>query len=195
MIGFVAGNVGQQMGGWFANPIASSQDVVDLKIRIPALGATIYARAGAQVQQVPGNQIKEFLGNGMLDATDWVGPYEDEKMGFHEVVQNYYQPGWHEPSTPLALYMNLNVYNSLPDDLRGAIERAAARTTEWSLADTQAKNQEALTRLLAAGVQVQDFPQAVLDTMEAHMEAFHADEQAANPDYATIYDSWNAYRQ
>ena len=194
MIAFLAGNTGVQMGGWFHKEINSVEDLQGLVMRIPGLGGKVMARAGVNVQVLPGGDIFLALERNTIDATEWVGPYDDEKLGFHNAAEYYYSPGWHEPGAALGVYVNLDEYNALPNDIQVAIQTAAARANLQMTADYDAKNSEAFQRLADAGVQMRTFPDEVLMALESFMDEIHQEEVAANPSYAKVYENWASFR-
>lgn len=194
MIAFFAGNTGVQMGGWFHKEINSLENLQGLKMRIPGLGGKVMARAGVNVQTLPANEIFLSLERNVIDATEWVGPYDDEKLGFHTIAKYYYSPGWHEPGSALGVYVNLDEYNNLPSDIQAAIQAAAARANQQMAADYNAKNSAAFERLVAAGIEMRTFPHEVLQALEGFMDEIHEEEVAANPTYAKIYKNWSSFR-
>ncbi len=194
LIAFLAGNTGAQMGGWFRKEINAVEDLQGLKMRIPGLGGKVMGRAGVNVQVLPGGEIFLALERKTIDATEWVGPYDDEQLGFHTAADYYYAPGWHEPSAALGVYINLSEYNALSGDLQAAIQTAAARANQQMIADYDAKNSEAFKRLVEAGVQMRTFPNEVLVALEGFMDEIHQEEIDANPTYAKIYEEWVSFR-
>ncbi len=194
MIAFLAGNTGAQMGGWFRKEINSLEDLQGLKMRIPGLGGKVMSRAGVNVQVLPGGEIFLALERKAIDATEWVGPYDDEKLGFHTAAEYYYSPGWHEPSAALGIYINLDEYNALPTDIQAIIQAAAARANQQMLADYDAKNSEAFKRLADSGVQMRTFPNEVLTTLEGFMDEIHQEEIGTNSLYANVHESWTSFR-
>ncbi len=196
LIAFAAGNTGVQMGGWFNKEINSPADLQGLTMRIPGLGGAVMRRAGANVQTIAGGEIFLALERGVIDATEWVGPYDDEILGFNQVAQYYYAPGWHEPGPTLGTYVNLDVYNDLPVDVQDAIQVASAAANQKMLADYDAKNGAALQRILSAGgVELRTFPNDVLQVLEGYMDEIHAENAESNEFYGRVYEQWNAFRQ
>ena len=125
VIAFPAGNTGAQMGGWFRNPVNTLADFKGLKMRIPGLGGQVMARIGAVPQALPGGDIYPALERGAIDATEWVGPYDDEKLGFYKIAKNYYYPGWWEPCSMYHVMINLAKWDTLPKPYQEAIISAA----------------------------------------------------------------------
>ena len=154
VIAFPAGNTGAQMGGWFRNPVNTLDDFKGLKMRIPGLGGQVMARIGAVPQALPGGDIYPALERGAIDATEWVGPYDDEKLGFYKIAKNYYYPGWWEPCSMYHVMINLAKWDALPKPYQEAMISAARETNLDMVAEYDAKNRQALIRLKAAGVQL-----------------------------------------
>jgi len=194
VIAFPAGNTGAQMGGWFKNQVNKLDDFKGLKMRIPGLGGQVMARIGAVPQALPGGDIYPALERGAIDATEWVGPYDDEKLGFYKIAKNYYYPGWWEPCSMYHVMINLAKWESLPKSYQEAMISAAREANLDMVAEYDAKNRLALQRLKAAGVQVRKFSDAI---MEGSYKAAHEmyDEVAAkNPKFKKIYDDWKKFR-
>jgi TRAP-type mannitol/chloroaromatic compound transport system substrate-binding protein len=158
VIGFPAGNTGAQMGGWFRNPVNTIADFKGLKMRIPGLGGQVMARIGAVPQALPGGDIYPALERGAIDATEWVGPYDDEKLGFYKIAKHYYYPGWWEPCSMYHVMINLQKWESLPKQYQEAIISAAREANLDMVAEYDAKNRLALVRLKANGVQLHKSP-------------------------------------
>lgn len=184
LIAFPAGNTGVQMGGWFRREINSPADLQGLTMRIPGLGGQVVSRVGVNVQNLPGGEIFLALDTGVIDACEWVGPYDDEILGLNRAATYYYAPGWHEPGPALGTYVNLTVYNSLPTEIQDAIRTASAAANVKMLADYDAKNGPALQRLVAGGTQLRSFPQSVLSVLEDAMNQLHDDFAAQSSFYA-----------
>ena len=142
-----AGNTGIQMGGWYNKEINTAADLEGLKMRIPGLGGQVMTELGATVQVLPGGEIYQALETGAIDATEWVGPYDDRKMDFHKVTKYYYYPGWHEPGPTLESIVNKQAWESLPEDLQMMIETASRAVNEDMLSEFTARNNAALRRV------------------------------------------------
>lgn len=160
---FIAGNTGAQAGGWYKKEIKGPEDFQGLKIRMPGLGGQALGHMGASVQNLPGSEVYQALASGAIDATEWIGPWADEKAGFQEITKYYYPAGFHEPGAALSLATNREVYESLSPAHQQAIKVAAGYCHQWSLAQFLAQNSAALQRLQAAGVQTLEFPDSVWD--------------------------------
>jgi TRAP-type mannitol/chloroaromatic compound transport system substrate-binding protein len=149
---FIAGNTGAQGGGWYRNLMNSAEDYVGLKFRMPGLGGKVVGKIGASVQNIPGPEIYQALSSGAIDATEWIGPWSDEKMGLQEVAKYYYPAGFHEPGAALTCAVNLEVWSSLSPAHQKAIEIASLEAHQFTYALYISNNGPALARLQAAGV-------------------------------------------
>lgn len=194
VINFPGGNTGVQMAGWFRKEIKSLADLKGLKMRIPGIGGEIMARLGVVPQTLAGADIYPALEKGTLDAAEWVGPYDDEKLGFHKVARHYYYPGWWEGGPTLSFLVNLKAWEALPAAYREAFEVAAAEANLHMLAEYDAKNPAALARLIKAGAKLHPFPKDVMTAALATAEALYAEEAAKNPVFKRIFDSWSRFR-
>jgi len=187
---FAMGNTGVQMGGWFNKEIESADDLKGLKMRIPGLGGDVLAKLGGSPVSLPGGQIYENLVSGAVDATEWVGPYNDYFMKFYEAARYYYYPGMHEPGSQLALGMNLEFWNSLSDTHKAIIEAACNEENSRTAAETNANNGLYLNRLIDDhGVELREFNDDVYASFaEAAQEVI--EEARDHSDLsARIYDS------
>jgi len=195
IIHFPGGSTGVQMGGWFRREIKSLADLKGLKMRIPGLGGQILARLGVVPQTLAGGDIYPALERGAIDATEWVGPYDDEKLGLHKIAKHYYYPGWWEGGPQLSFYVNLNKWQELPALYQTAFATAAAEANILMLADYDAKNPQALQRLVRQGVKLHAFPQEMLVAARKIAFELYADEAARNPAFRRIYTGWNKFRE
>ena len=162
-----AGNTGCQMGGWFNRKINSMADFKGLKMRMPGLGGKVISKAGGAVVLLPAGEIYTSLERGVIDATEWIGPYHDIRMGFYKVAKYYYYPGWHEPGSTLELIINRKAYNSLPSDIRAALDTAAAELNVQMLSDFETNNAAGLMELRRSHkVQLIRFPDSVLNDLK-----------------------------
>ena len=190
---FLGGNTGTQMGGWFRKLVNTEADVKGLKFRIAGLGGQVWAKLGAVPQQIAGGDIYPALEKGTIDAVEWVGPYDDEKLGFYKVAKNYYYPGWWEPGAALHFFVSNKEWAKLPADFKAAFEVAAAEANVGMQAAYDDKNPKALARLLGHGVKLQRFNDALMDKFyKAAMEVY-AEESAKNPAFKKIYGPYMAY--
>ncbi|OYZ58586.1 MAG: ABC transporter substrate-binding protein [Hydrogenophilales bacterium 16-61-112] len=184
---FPGGNTGTQMGGWFRNEIKSLADLKGLKMRIPGLGGKVMARLGAVPQTLPGGDIYPALERGALDAAEWVGPYDDEKLGFQKIAKHYYYPGWWEGGPQLSFYVNQASWRALPESYRQAFEVATAEANQLMLAQYDAKNPPALLRLVGQGVKLHPYPKDVMLAARRATFELYEEEAKINPDFAAIY--------
>lgn len=169
LIPFPAGNTGMQMAGWFNKEINHLSDFKGLKMRIPGLGGTVLAKAGGTPVLSGGSEIYTNLERGVIDATEWIGPYHDYLMGFHKIAKYYYAPGWHETGSVLELMVNKKAFESLPLHLQVIIETAAARFNVWCLSTFEAKNHEYMEKLrLEEKVDIRTFSTEVLEGLRKH---------------------------
>ena len=163
LIPFAGGSTGVQMAGWFNREINSMEDIKGLKMRIPGLGGDVITRAGGVSVTMPGGELYTSMQTGVIDATEWVGPYNDLAFGFHQVAKYYYYPGWHEPGPVLELIVNKDAYATLPEDLQAIVEGAARAVNQDMLDEYTARNNSALVELVEThGVDVRKLPDDVI---------------------------------
>jgi TRAP-type mannitol/chloroaromatic compound transport system substrate-binding protein len=195
LVPFPAGNTGVQMGGWFNREINSVSDLKGLKMRIPGFGGAVLERAGGTPVTLPGGEIFTSLQTGVIDATEWVGPYNDLAMGLHEAAQYYYYPGWQEPGPSLECIINKDAWAKLPADLQTIVQLACAALNDQMTAEFTARNAEQLAVLEEEGnVQLREFPREVLAELNGMTEELVAELVAEDPMAAKIYASFDAYR-
>jgi TRAP-type mannitol/chloroaromatic compound transport system substrate-binding protein len=194
LIAFASGNTGTQMGGWFRREINTVQDLRGLTIRTPALGGQVMARAGATVENLPGGEIYLALETGRIDAAEFTGPHDDEILGFQNVADFYYGPGWQEPGAALCNYINLDVWNDLPTDIQAAIRMASQAANVQLLAEYDARNFAALERLVAGGTQARTYSDEIMTELRRVTDELHQEHIAADPLYARIYEDWRAFK-
>jgi TRAP-type mannitol/chloroaromatic compound transport system substrate-binding protein len=195
IINFPGGNTGTQMGGWWRKELKTLSDLKGLKVRMPGFGGKIMAALGAVPQTIAGGDIYPALEKGTIDAAEWVGPYDDEKLGFQKVAKFYYYPGFWEPGPTLSFYVNLDAWNKLPKQYQSAFEVAAAEANMAMIAEYDAKNPAALSRLLQSGAQLRIFPKEVLDAAYKEAEKLYAEECKNNPKFKKVFDSWDRFRK
>lgn len=193
---FAAGNTGVQMGGWFNKEINSIADYQGLKMRMPGLGGEVIRRAGATPVSLPGGEIFQALQSGAIDATEWVGPYNDLAFGFYKAATYYYWPGWHEPGTVLEAFVNKQAYDALPSHLQAIIAQATKAAYQDMFAVFTARNNAALVDLVKNhGVKLRRFPDEVLERMgrlSVEVVAETAEEDAASK---AVFRSFNRFRE
>ncbi|PIQ60389.1 MAG: ABC transporter substrate-binding protein [Bacteroidetes bacterium CG12_big_fil_rev_8_21_14_0_65_60_17] len=190
---YPGGNTGVQMGGWFRRQVDSVQELKGLKMRIPGLGGKVMAELGVNVQVLGGGEIYAALETGTIDATEWSGPYDDEKLGFHQVAKNYYYPGWWEPGPGLSFYINQDAWASLPSTYQAALEAACAEANVDMVASYDAKNPPALERLRQTDITLRPFSEDILEAAEEITRDLQSQEAAARPEYARILESYRAF--
>ena len=196
LIPLAAGNTGTQMGGWFNKEINSIDDLQGLKMRIPGLGGEVFTRAGGISVLVPGGEIFPSMQTGALDATEWVGPYNDLAFGFHKVAKYYYYPGWQEPGPILEAIVNKQAFDALPADLQAIVREAAKATNMDMLAHYTAENNKALKTLVEQhGVQVRKFPDEVIHRLHEISKEVLAEEAAKDPVTQKVYDAFNTFNR
>jgi len=188
---WACGNTGVQMGGWFNKEIESADDLKGLKMRIPGLGGDVMAKLGASPVSLPGGQIYENLVSGAIDATEWVGPYNDYFMKFYEAAKYYYYPGMHEPGSQLTLGINKSFWGKLSKTDQAIIEAACNEENARQMAETNANNGTYLTRLIKDhGVKLRQFNDEIYDSFgEAAAEVFEESRQHSKL-AAKIHDSF-----
>lgn len=195
IISFPCGNTGAQMGGWFREPVGSLGDLRGLKMRIPGLGGKVMEALGVTAQTIAGGEIYTSLERGAIDATDWVGPYDDERLGFFKVAKHYHYPGWWEPGPSLSFLVNRDAWAKLPPEYQ-AIFRAASQDAAITMqARYDAKNPPALKRLLANGVQLVPFTDDLMQGAAEASRDLQADEARASESYRKLDDSFRAFRK
>ncbi len=194
LVPFPMGNTGVQMGGWFNKKIDSVADIKGLKMRIPGLGGKVFAKAGGSPILMAGGEIYTALDRGTIDATEWVGPFHDERLGLYRAAKYYYYPGWHEPGPVLELTVNAQAFASLPADLQKVIEVAASDTNQWMLNQFEARNMQALHRLKDEHrVQVLPFPDDVLAELHRLTGEVLDEESAKDPAFKKVYENYRAF--
>jgi TRAP-type mannitol/chloroaromatic compound transport system substrate-binding protein len=177
------GNTGTQMGGWFRKEIKSVADLQGLKFRTAGLNAQLLAKLGVVPQQIAGGEIYQALERGTIDAAEWVGPYDDEKLGFHKVAPYYYYPGFWEGGPTTHAFFNLEKFNALPKNYQAIIVNAAAYANTWMQARYDTLNPQALRRLVAAKAQLRPFSNEILDASFKATNELWAEISAKNPDF------------
>ncbi len=195
IISFLAGNTGAQMGGWFRREIGGVGDLQGLKMRIPGLGGQVMSRLGATVQVLGGAEIYQALERGAIDATEWVGPYDDEKLGFHKVASYYYYPGWWEPGPSLSYQVHRGSWDKLPKAYQEIFASAAGESATVMQARYDQRNPPALARLLEHGVRIRPFSEDLLQAARDTALEMLAEQAATDAAYRKIYESWKKARE
>jgi TRAP-type mannitol/chloroaromatic compound transport system substrate-binding protein len=195
IINFLGGNTGTQMGGWFKREVRSLSELRGLKMRIPGLGGDVMNRLNVTVQVLGGAEIFPALERGAIDATEWVGPYDDEKLGFQRVAKFYYSPGWWEPSAASSFMVNREAWDKLPSSYQAAFKSAVATAAHKTQTIYDAKNPEALARLVEGGTQLRVFSEDIMAAASAATKDILEQNAAANPgSYGKVYDAWKKFR-
>lgn len=195
IVNFPGGNTGAQMGGWFRREVGGLRDIEGLRMRIPGLGGEVMSRLGATVQVLAGGDIFPALERGAIDATEWVGPYDDEKLGFFKVAKLYYYPGWWEPGAGLSFLVNQTAWSRLPREYQQVFEIAAQEASTVMQTRYDQRNPPALKRLLQQGVQLKPFSDEVLKAARAASEGLMSEQSAQNPSYKRVLEQWDKARQ
>ncbi|MBS9777211.1 MAG: TRAP transporter substrate-binding protein [Gammaproteobacteria bacterium] len=189
-----AGNTGVQMAGWFNKEINSIEDLKGLKMRIPGLGGEVLKRLGGTPVLLPGGEIFTSLQSGAIDATEWVGPYNDLAFGFYKAAKYYYYPGWHEPGTGIETFINKDALAALPKHLQGLVLDAARIANQDMFAEYNARNGAALKELVEKhGVQLKKIPDNVLKDIRKVSEEVIAEVAASDPKIKKVYDSYSKF--
>jgi len=195
LVPFPAGNSGVQMGGWFNKKIQKIEDLQGLKMRIPGLGGKVLAKAGGSPILLAGSEIYTALERGTIDATEWVGPFHDERLGLYRAAKYYYYPGWHEPGTVLELIINAKAWAELPEDLQKIIEVSARSLNQWMYSQFEALNLKALRELKEKyHVEVLAFPPEVLKELKRLTKITLEEEAAKDPTFKKVYEAFKQFQ-
>ncbi len=192
---FPCGNFGAQAGGWFRREIKEPADLRGLKMRIGGFSGAVLAKVGGVPQNIPAGDIYPALERGAIDAAEWVGPYDDEKLGFHKVAPICYFPGWQEGSGQISFYAGRKALEALPAEYRAILETACAQAHLLTQAKYDHLNPLALRRLVGAGAQFKFFPQEVLATLYKGTLDVYEEQAAKNPRFKKILDSYRPYQR
>jgi TRAP-type mannitol/chloroaromatic compound transport system substrate-binding protein len=195
IVNFPAGNTGAQMGGFFRKEIKSLADLKGLKFRIGGFGGKVIERIGAVAQNIPGGEIYQALEKGTIDAAEWVGPYDDEKLGLYKVAPNYAYPGWWEGGPQLDVFINDKAFNTLTPEYKAIIESAAAYAHIDMQAKYDARNPAALKRLVAGGTKLFRFPKEMMDAAFKEAMALYSELSASNPAWKKVYEDYAVFRR
>ena len=195
IISFPAGNSGVQMGGWFKREINTVNDLNGLKMRIPGLGGEVMNRLGVNVQVLPGGEIFLALERGALDAAEWVGPYDDTKLGLNKAAKYYYYPGWWEPGPTFEVLINLKAWNELPTEYQEALKNAAYQANINMLAQYDALNGAALAELIAGGTELRPYSQEILQAAQKAAFELYEENASQNPTFKEVYEQWKKFRE
>lgn len=194
IVNFPAGNTGVQMGGWYRKEIKSVEDLKGLKFRVGGFAGRVLERLGVVPQNIPGGEIYPALEKGTIDAAEWVGPYDDLKLGFYKVAKNYYYPGFWEGGPQLSIYLNAKTWESLPADLKAIVEAAASHAHVDMQARYDALNPQALRKLIAEGTRVAALPRDVLQASFKAAHDVYAEVSAKNQNWAKMWADYSRFR-
>jgi TRAP-type mannitol/chloroaromatic compound transport system substrate-binding protein len=194
VVGIPCGNTGTQMGGWFRKEIKTVADLQGLKFRIGGIAGQVLQKLGVVPQQIAGGDIYPALEKGTIDGAEWVGPYDDEKLGFQKVAQYYYYPGFWEGGPTVHAFANLEKFNALPKNYQAILTNACANANSWMAARYDMQNPAALKRLVGGGVQLRPFTNEVLDACLKATNELWAEISAKNADFKKVIDAMQAYR-
>ena len=196
IVPFPGGNTGVQMGGWFNKEINSLEDLRGLKMRLPGIAGEVLQRAGGTAVTIAGGELYTAMQTGVIDATEWVGPYNDRSFGLNEVGEYYYYPGWHEAGSMLEFEVNIDAWNSLPEDLQAIIEGASQAINEDMLDEYTAQNSIVLQELIADGTDIRPFSNDVLSALKEIAMEYYAEEAARDESFAEVYAHyWSFYEK
>ena len=193
-VAILAGNTGCQMGGWFRKEVKSVDDLKGLKFRIGGMAGLVLAKLGVVPQMIGGPDIYPALEKGTIDGAEWVGPYDDERLGFNKVAQYYYYPGWWEGGPMLPLLINEKKWNELPKNYQAAVRAACGEANVWMPAKYDTQNPEALRRLVAGGTKLRPFPKSVMEASEKAAYELYDELKAKSAHWKRIYPGWKKFR-
>jgi TRAP-type mannitol/chloroaromatic compound transport system substrate-binding protein len=195
IVNFPMGNTGAQMGGWFRREIKSLADFKGTKFRVGGFGGRIVERIGGVPQNIPGGEIYQALEKGTIDAAEWVGPYDDLKLGFVKVAPNYAYPGWWEGGPSLELHVNTKAYDSLSPEYKAIIECASTYAHVDMQAKYDGKNAQALKTLVSQGAKLFPFPADMMDAAFKTSMDYYSELSAKNANWKRVYDDYSTFRR
>ncbi|HEY4141736.1 MAG TPA: TRAP transporter substrate-binding protein DctP [Pseudolabrys sp.] len=193
VVSFLAGNTGCQMGGWFRKEINTLDDLKGIKMRIGGFPGRVLAKLGAVPQQIAAGDIYPALEKGTIDAAEWVGPYDDEKLGLYKVAPHYYYPGWWEGGSMLFAFINLDKFNALPKHYQSVLEQAGHYANTWMMAKYDTLNPQALRRLLSNGAKLHGFSPAIMDACFKATAELHSEIAKENASFKKTMESLNDF--
>ena len=182
------------MGGWFRREIGGAESLSGLKMRIPGMGGKVMDALGVSVQNIGGGEIYPALERGAIDATEWVGPFDDERLGFHKVADYYYYPGWWEPGPELSFLVNRSAWDALSPSHQAIFEVATTEAAVAMQARYDVENPRALERLLAGGTKVRPFDEGLMNAAREASEELMDAEASGDATYKKLLDEWRAFR-
>jgi TRAP-type mannitol/chloroaromatic compound transport system substrate-binding protein len=194
IVNFPLGNTGCQMGGWFRKEIKTVKDLQGLKFRVGGFAGQVLSKLGVVPQQIPGGDVYPALEKGTIDAAEWVGPYDDLKLGFNKVAKYYYYPGWWEGGAQLSAFVNADAYKNLPREYQTILDAACTRAHVEMQARYDARNPAALKQLVASGTQLRPFSNEVLAACFKATQQVFEETAASNPKFKKVYEPWSKFR-
>jgi TRAP-type mannitol/chloroaromatic compound transport system substrate-binding protein len=194
IVHFAGGNTGAQMGGWYRKEIKSVADLKGMKMRIGGFAGKVFERIGGVPTNIPGGEIYQALEKGTIDAAEWVGPYDDQKLGFNKVAPHYYYPGWWEGGPQLDFYINDKAFNALSPEYKAIVEAAASYAHVDMQAKYDGRNPTALKQLVGAGTKLHPFPNDVMALAFKEAMALYDELNAKNPEWKKIYADYSKFR-
>ena len=194
VISFPAGNTGAQMGGWFKQKLEGLQSLQGLKMRIPGLGGEVMAALGVNVQVLPGGEVYLALDRGTIDAAEWTGPYDDEKLGFARAANFYYYPGWWEPGPTLNALVNQKAWNKLPKEYQAIFKAACYEANMTMLSKYDTLNGSALQRLLKGGTELVPYDTKILQAAKDAAFQLYSDISAKDQRFSNLFKQWQKFR-
>jgi TRAP-type mannitol/chloroaromatic compound transport system substrate-binding protein len=194
IISFPGGNTGAQMGGWYRKPIGSLADLKGLRFRTVGVTGKVLERLGVVVQAIPGGEIYQALEKGTIDAAEWVGPYDDLKLGFNKVAPNYAYPAWWEGGPQLDFFVGLKAFNALPAEYKAMVEVAATQAHVDMQAKYDARNPAALRQLVAGGTKLFRYPKDAMEAAFKEAMALYGEISAKNPNWKKVYEDFSKFR-
>ena len=189
------GNTGTQMGGWFKKEIKSVEDLKGLRIRVGGFAGAVLSKLGALPQQIPGGEVVRALEQDLIDAAEWIGPHDDQRLGFQKHAPFYYYPGWWEGGTNFSMYINQKNWKALPASYQAILQAACANAHVETLTKYDARNPIALRSLLAAGTQIKPFPKDLMDAAFKAAAEVYRETSAKNPTFKAIFDDFAEFRR
>lgn len=194
IVNFPMGNTGAQMGGWYRKPVHGLADMKGLKMRIGGFGGKVLSAIGGVPQNLPAGEIYQALEKGVIDASEWIGPYDDEKLGLYKVAKYYYYPGWWEPSAQTSLYINSKAWQSLSGEFKAIVQAAASHAHVDMQAKYDAKNPAALKKLVASGAKIVSFDKSIIKAAFEASNQIYQDLSKSNPNWKKIYANYSTFR-
>ena len=195
VISFPAGNTGAQMGGWYKQKLEDINSLQGLKMRIPGLGGEVMSQLGVNVQVLPAGEVYLALDRGAIDAAEWTGPYDDEKLGFAKAARFYYYPGWWEPGPTLSALVNLKAWNKLPNEYQEIFKTACYEANLTMLSRYDTLNGSALQRLIQGGTKLIPYEKTILKAAQEAVNQLYSDISIKNKDFRNLYTQWQLFRK